>query len=113
MKYLKYFESSSEGRAETYNDIVAGMLLLCADNSFYFQNVASIKFTKGKKYKLYKSPRQGMRLKDDNNNFQVLFSWVEGEDGILIFKNFIGNIFTTDNSLEDYERRMDAKKFGL
>jgi len=100
MKYLKYFEKIDSDK-EIY--------LLCVNeidfNSYY-------KFTKGKKYKLYSSPKNGKRLIDNNNHFASI--WIKNEENnILIFENPVGHIFTTENSLEDYERRLDAKKFGL
>ena len=85
--------------------------LLCVtpfDENFYR------KFTKGKKYKVYDSTL-GMRLKDDNNNFcnvLILDSNREEHNNIFIY-NYAGGIFTTDNSIDDYEMREQAKKYNL
>jgi len=85
--------------------------LLCVspfDGNFYW------KFTKGKKYKVYDSSL-GMRLKDDNNNFcniLILDSNREEHNSIFIY-HYAGGIFTTDNSIDDYEIREKAKKYNL
>jgi len=111
------------------SDIINGTLLLCINDLDFDSDFDNYKFTKGKKYKLYKSNKLGNRIRDDFGNFTILFSKtvaisgdvrvkvfqidVDRTDDILVFKNTIGHIFTTDNSLEDYECRTDAKKFGL
>ena len=106
MIYLKYFEKM------LVSDIINGTLLLCINDLDFDSDFDNYKFTKGKKYKLYSSPKNGKRLIDNNNHFASI--WIKNEENnILIFENPVGHIFTTENSLEDYERRLDAKKFGL
>jgi len=71
------------------------------------------KFSKGKKYKIYKSNLGGLRIIDDNKKFERLSDRnFENKDGIFIW-NMGGGIFTTDNSIKDYNIREERKKYRL
>ena len=76
------------------------------------------KFTKGKKYKIYNSSL-GSRIKDDNNNFDRLIGldsddyWGRKIEQDVLVWEYADGIFTTDNSIEEYELREATKKYNL
>jgi len=89
--------------------------LLCVketDSDYYW------KFTKGKKYKMYNSSL-GIRIKDDNGNFDRLMGigiddyWKRETDQDILIWNYADGIFTTDNTIEEYEEREAIKKYNL
>jgi len=111
MKYIKTFESY-EDKVKVLNSTY----LLCVNppyEEFYW------KFTKGKKYKIYVSTSMvGVRLRDDKLeywnmplDFEDLSNLVRKEETIEFEYN--SSIFTTDESLEDYEIRKNANKYNL
>lgn len=76
------------------------------------------KFTKGKKYKIYSS-NLGLRIKDDNGKFDKLigvgndgYRKIKNDNGIITW-NYADGIFTSDNSIEDYNLRNLTKKYNL
>jgi len=94
------------------------IFLLCIKEPYSYYSYYSYKFTKGKKYKIYISSL-GLRLKDDNNNFDRLIGldeddyWKRQIDNGIITWDYAGGIFTSDNSIEDYELREQTKKYNL
>jgi len=90
-------------------------VLLCVketDSNYYY------KYTQGKKYNVYNS-NLGLRIKDDNGNFDRLKGvgkddyWNSEEHDNIFIYNYAGGIFTTDNSINDYEIREKTKKYNL
>jgi len=103
---MKNLKSKSEFILENMKHI-----LLCVkstDPDFYW------KFTKGKKYTIYLS-KFGTRLKDDNNKFCCIDGWRDFNylnTNVDVFE-YADGIFTTDNTLEDYELRIQSEKYNL
>ena len=101
MKYIKKFE---EHKIDKY--------LLCVkstDPHFYW------KFTAGKKYKLYFSTL-GVRVKDDKNKFWNIDFHVTSKDTLknkIIEFEYADGIFTSDNTIEEYEIRKNTEKYNL
>ena len=76
------------------------------------------KYTKGKKYKMHFS-KYGIRIKDDKGKFDRLVGvgdddyWKRKNNKGIIIWNYADGIFTTDNSIEDYEIREAGKKYNI
>jgi len=97
MKYIKTFED---------NNVNQGLLCVKEPHKDYYW-----KYTSGKKYKIYYSS-VGKRIKDDNGKFDT------NTVTSILYNNekeceYAGSIFTTDNSIEDYELRKKSEKFNL
>ena len=82
------------------------------DSDYYW------KFTKGKKYKMH-FLKLCVRIRDDEGKFDILIGiedddyWRrKNENGIIVW-NYADGIFTTDNSIEDYEIRENTKKYNI
>jgi hypothetical protein len=100
---------------ENINELPNNNFLLCIkepDPNYFW------KFTKGKKYKIYFSSL-GLRIKDDKGNFDRLIGlddddyWKRKIENDVVIWNYADGIFTTDNSIEDYEIREKTKKYNL
>ena len=97
------------------------VILITQPDPLYYR-----KLTYGKRYKLYQSSL-GFRIKDDNGEFLRLQSPYffdasspsgTSEDydkisGIYYFRDFAKNRWSTDKSIEDFEMRKSAEKFGI
>lgn len=98
MKYIKTYESKND-------------YLLCVkstDPHFYW------KFTKGNKYKIYKSNTHGKRLRDDNNKFCGIDHWNKKRINSIVYEySYADGILTADNSIEEYEIRKNSEKYNL
>lgn len=98
MKYLKTFENSKN---------IQYILCVKEPHVDYFY-----KYTKGKKYKIYSS-NLGIRIKDDNGKFDRGVLYYSMIDNGTLEYSYVDAVFTTDNSIENYEFRKLTKKFNI